>query len=213
VHAYDNLGNFCYPVEDTAKSIGFSVQRYTILPDGSLNGDHGVSVALARIDDRQIHVPHLAPHIISFHLPKGDIIGIKVIYSSHCWSESYDPNRHLNAAMFIMDGSRPRVFDTVRFEESRVLNIFLNELATHQLYLTPSDRNFGVYNATTIVNGVAYTAFFTLKKERNRLDGFRHSLVMRVESAYHAPQPSRGMKIKAAAAINAALLGKKLTFR
>jgi hypothetical protein len=112
--------------------------------------------------------------------------------------------------MQIMDGNRPRVFNVKRFNESKTLSTFLNELPMHRLYWTASDRNFGLYNATKIVNGTAYTVFFTLKKERGKLNGIRHSLVMRVESAYHANQPSKGKKVTAAAAIMATLQGKKI---
>ncbi|MEF2548843.1 hypothetical protein VQ045_16920 [Aurantimonas sp. E1-2-R+4] len=187
--------------------------RFTINANGSLTADDGSAAVFKQIDHQLIHVPHLAPHVILVPMPRDDVIGIKVIYLSHCWNESYDPVRHVDAPMLIMDGIRPRVFNIVRFEESRVLPAFLADLSNHRLYWTPADRNFGVYNATTIIDGLAYTAFFTLKKERGKLSGIRHSLVMRVESAYHAPQPSVGQRVKAGAAIDAALKGKKLKFR
>lgn len=187
--------------------------RYAICSDGSLIGADGVPVLFKLIEDHVIHVPHLSPHVISFKLPRGDVIGIKVIYSSHCWSESHNPEIHSNEVMLIMDGVKPRVFDPVRFRESMCLPSFLAHLPDHRLYWTPSDRNYGVYNATALVGGVAYTAFFTLQKDRGKIGGNRHSLVMRVESAYHAYQPSKGMKVKAAAAIDAALKGGKLKFR
>lgn len=187
--------------------------RYTLNDDGTLCGQDGALYALPAIDDQLIDVPHLQPHVITVNLPRGDVIGIKVIYLSHCWNERYDPALHPDVPLLIMDGTRPRVFNSARFEESRVLPGFLGDLTTHRLYWTKADRNYGVYNATTIVNGKAYTAFFTLAKERGRLNGSRHSLSMRVESAYHAEQPSGGMKVKAAAAVDAVLTGKKLKFR
>jgi hypothetical protein len=187
--------------------------RYTVCADGSLSTVDGQPVAFNSIDDTLLHVPHLAPHVINITMPRGDVIGIKVIYRSHCWNERYDAAIHGDVPMIIMDGIRPRVFNAARFEESKALPAFLADFPSHRLYWTPADRNFGVYNATAIVNGLAYTAFFTLERERGKLDGVRHTLVMSVESAYHAPQPAAGMRVKAAIAIEAAMTGRRLKFR
>ena len=187
--------------------------RHTLNADGSLTTEDGTVVVLSDIDAELIHVPHLAPHVVLFNMPQGDVIGIKVIYSSHCWSESYNPLIHIPLPKIIMDGAAARVFSSLRFEDSRMLGVLLNDLAYRKIYWTPSDRNFGIYNATAIIDGLAYTAFFTLRKERGKLNDKRHSVVMRIESAYHAPQPSKGMKIKAAVAIDAVLKGRKLAYR
>uniref|UniRef100_UPI003BA948E0 hypothetical protein n=1 Tax=Stappia sp. TaxID=1870903 RepID=UPI003BA948E0 len=195
-----------------AKSV-LKVQRFILEADGSLKTPDGFSIAIDRVDDQKVSVTHLVPHVIRLELPRGDTIGIKIVYSSHCWSRRHDPTSDPGDVMLIMDGNAPRVFDIGRFANSRHLPDFLSGLASHHLYWTPSDRNYGLYNATTIVEGRAYTAFFTLRKDRGKIDGARHSLVMRVESAYHAPQPSKGMRVKAAAAIDAALRGTRLKFR
>lgn len=187
--------------------------RYILDANGSLTTEDGTSVVFDALEDEHIHVPHLAPHVVQFNMPRGDVIGIKVIYSSHCWSEGYDPLIHNPVPMMIMDGATARVFSSSRFADSYALCVLLDDLANRRIYWTPSDRNFGIYNATVIVNGLAYTAFFTLGKERGKLNAMRHSVIMRVESAYHAPQSSKGMKISAAAAIDAALKEKKLAYR
>jgi hypothetical protein len=187
--------------------------RYTIDDTGILHDETGSPVALPTIEDQAVHVPHLAPHVIRYPLPRGDIIGVKVIYSSHCWTEAYDNGVHSPALMKIMDGTRPRVFNSVRFGESKYLEGLLQALPQHKMYLTPSERNYGVYSATEIINGSAYTAFFTLVKDRGKLAKIRHSLVMRVESAYHHPQPYKGMKVSLAVAIDKALKREKLKYR
>jgi len=164
------------------------VPRFELSSSGQITSQDGIALDLYEVNDQHVHVAHLAPHIIVVHLPQGDQIGIKVVYSSHCWTKRYDPNLHEQQTLF-MDGDRPRVFDSVRYNESMILPEFLAELAVHRLYFTPSHRNFGLYNATTIANGTAYTAYFTLKKDRGKLKGLRHSIAMRIESAYSAPQP------------------------
>ncbi len=187
--------------------------RFVLTADGSMTSPDGKEVTATVIDDRFIDVPHLRPHVMQVPLPKGDTIGIKLVYSSHCWSARYDQALHGAPACLMMDGAVARIFDAERFRLSQILPDMLSDLASHRLYWTPADRNYGVYNASALIDGVAYTAFFTLKKDRGKIGGCRHSLVMRIESAYRAPQPSKGMRIKFAAAIDHALRGSKPKYR
>ena len=90
--------------------------RYTIHADGSLTAPDGDVVIFERIDDHLIHVPHLAPHVIQVPMPRGDTIGIKVIYTSHCWNERYDLDMHGEAPMLIMDGLIPTVITNDPFD-------------------------------------------------------------------------------------------------
>ncbi|WP_294646464.1 hypothetical protein [uncultured Aureimonas sp.] len=186
---------------------------YILQPNGTLLDANGLPFAAAEVSDLDIAVPHLLPHVIPFVMPKGQVLGLRAIYSSHCWTEGYDPAQHVPTPMIFRDGRKARVFNQQRFDDSKGLAELLSGLAERRVYWTPSDRNFGVYNATAIVDGVAYTAFFTLTKERGRVDGVRYHLTMGVESAYRAEQPSAGMKLKAAAAVDAAMNGRRLVYR
>ncbi len=113
--------------------------------------------------------------------------------------------------MQIMDGIRPRAFCPDRYGASAALGGLLANLPRNRLYLTPSDRNYGIYNATTILpDGTAYTAFFTLKPRKGRFDGIRHKLRLFVESAHYRPQPEDGQKVNVAAIIGQALQGKRV---
>lgn len=195
-----------------AEAIARQPRLYLLNPDGSLTDENGRILIQETVSDHLIRVPHLNPHVIAFSMPRGDIIGIKVIYQSHCWNVNFKEEM-IGPRTIIMDGNRRRVFRSDRYEESRSLPALLMNLGRQRVYWTPADRNFGIYSATSISNGIAYTAFFTLAKERGRLQGSRHSLVMRVESAYPARQPARGMKVSPAAAIHACLKDKKLRYR
>ncbi len=188
------------------------MDRYILNDNGTLTRNEEL-IFLKEVTDNSIHVPHLAPHVIKIAMPRGEYIKIKIIYSSHCWSSIYDCEQHNFKPMIIMDNFQKRVFDVERFKGSKKLPEFLTQLSNHRLYLTPSDRNYGVYNASMIIDDFAYTVFFTMKKNKGKLNGIRHSLLMRVESAYHAPQPSKGMKVNIFAVIDKALKGEKLKYK
>ena len=186
--------------------------RYAVAADGTLTDTSGIGVTPAEIADTRLHVPHLAPHILTLTLPKGDRVNIIVGYSSHCWTRTFDPAAHAGQ-MQIMDGIRPRAFCPDRYAASTALGGLLANLHRNRLYLTPSDRNYGTYNATTILaNGTAYTAFFTLKPHKGRFDGIRHKLRLYVESAHQRSQPEDGQKVKVAVIIGQALQGKKVKY-
>ena len=115
--------------------------------------------------------------------------------------------------MLIVDGSRERVFDAHRFCTSLDLATMVSGLGQCRVYMTPARRNYGGYNASTILDGVAYTCFFTLTKEKGRLDKMRHSVTLRVESAYRTAQPSDGSTVSFAAAVDAVLRDKTIRYR
>ena len=190
------------------------MSQYAIDGSGNLFDKFGSKITVTEVASDLVYAKHLVPHVVKFTLPKGnDILGIKVIYSSHCWTTQFDQNIHGVSAMIIRDGKRARVFDTNRYQQSSYLPSIFRDLSSYRVYLTPESRNFGVYSASNVINGIAYTAFFTLNKERGRLNAERHSIVLRVESAYSATQPSKGNKISVAAAVEAALRGRRLTYR
>jgi hypothetical protein len=186
--------------------------RYSVSDTGILTDETGAVVSRANILDTRLHVPHLAPHILTLTLPKGDTVNIVVYYSSHCWTRTYDTEEHAGH-MKIMDASRPRAFCPDRYAASIVLPDLLANLSQNKLYLTPSDRNYGTYNATAILeDGTAYTAFFTLKSKKGRFDGIRHKLRLYVESAHHRPQPENGQKVSIAVIVSKALKGEKVKY-
>lgn len=186
--------------------------RFTVAADGSLS-DNGVAIAApAEIENTRLQVEHLAPHVLTIELPKGDRVNILVVYSCHCWSEGFEDSKH-DGQVRIMDGTRARAFCPDRFTASVNLRELLEGLSRNRIYLTRSDRNYGTYNATKILeDGTAYTAFFTLKAQKGRFDGVRHKLRLFVESAYSCPQPEAGQKVKAAAMVGQALKGTKVKY-
>ncbi|WP_406721448.1 hypothetical protein RPE78_05550 [Thioclava litoralis] len=186
--------------------------RHLVAADGTLTDTSGAAITPQVIDSTRLHVAHLAPHILTVDLPKGDRVNILVEYSCHCWTRTFDTAEHAGQIQ-IMDGIRPRVFCPHRFAASKDLAELLGILPQNRLYLTPSDRNYGTYNATMMLDdGTAYTAFFTLRPHKGRFDGIRHKLRLFVESAHHRPQPENGQKVKIAVVIGQALKGKKVKY-
>ena len=165
-----------------------------------------------RLDAGLVAADHLSSHVEAFLLPQGESVGILVSYSCHCWTSSHEETAHAGMLRFA-DGTRDRVFDAARFEASRALPELMRGLMGHRIYLTASDRNYGCYNASVIdADGLAYTAFFTLKAGKGRFDGRRHKLVLRVESAYLCTQPQLGMRASFVAVLSAALKGRMLKY-
>jgi len=186
--------------------------RHCVAADGTLTDISGVIVTPTVIENTLLYVAHLAPHILTITLPKGDVVNIIVEYSCHCWTRSFDDTAH-TGQIKIMDGVRPRAFCSDRFSASIALGKLLATLSQNKLYLTPSDRNYGTYNATMMLDdGAAYTAFFTLKTNKGRFGGIRHKLRLYVESAHRRPQPEDGQKAKIAVIVGQALKGKKVKY-
>ena len=161
--------------------------RYKLNSDGQLYGEDGNAWDDDRIDADHIEVPHLVPHVVTFDIgtKKGQSDRAKVLvrYSCHCWSSKWD-NRHSTGKMRIMDGSRSRVFDPVRFNASHGLPGLIKALQQIPVYVIRSERNYGCYNAACPgEEGKAYTAYFTMRPQRGRFDGIRHTLLLQAESA------------------------------
>lgn len=113
-----------------------------------------------------------------------------------------------------MDGPRARVLDLARIEATKELADLIRGLDRHRIYVTAAERNYGAYNAGIVAeDGLAYTVYFTLRPDKGRHDGIRHSLRLTVESAYHSAQPEAGSKTSLTAVISAALRGEKVKYR
>lgn len=192
---------------------GVRLTSFILCQGGALKDQSGDLILPSEISVAYVSAPHLSSHLAAYELPKGDIVKVRVIYSSHCWSRAYDAE-HSGQIRFL-DGLRPRGFCEDRYRLSFSLRELIEGLPTHKIYMTAAERNFGAYCATKILSdGTAYTAFFTLRGDKGRFDGARHRLTLYVESAYMCPQPDQtGQKTGFPALINSALTGRPLTFK
>lgn len=178
---------------------------------GFWDGDIAITPS-SPVDAVTLQVDHLLPTVISYTMPDGQLVKAFINFSCHCWTVKYD-DCPIGGQTQIMDGIRPRAFCPERFNASyRVLALFQN-LLNNRIYLTPSDRNFGMYNANCIINGQSYTAYFTIEKRKGRANAIRYALAIQVESAYFCTQPSKGSKVKGVTLIGQTFKGKKIKYR
>ena len=185
---------------------------FTLSGLGQVYQENGDLYTDPQIDANEVKVPHLLPHIVRFTLNKGDKINILVRYTSHCWT--FAPKEaSSHPRLIFMDGKRPRIFDPDRYARSFSLPDLIVNLDKHRIYLSGRERNYGCYNATLITDGVAYTAFFTLERNKGRFDNIRYKLLMRIESAYIRQQPQKGTKASLSAIIAKAQEGKVVNYR
>ena len=169
--------------------------RYRLDSDGQLNGEDGSTWDDGRIDADHIEVLHPVPHVVTFDVgtnKQSDCAKVLVRYSCHCWSSEWDDERSAGKIR-IKDGARERSFDPVRFNASRDLPALIKALQQIPVYATRSERNYGCYNAAHLdEEGTAYTAYFTMRPQRGKFNGIRHTLLLQVESAYLRDQPEEG---------------------
>lgn len=166
------------------------------------------------IDANLVSADHLASNVETYTLSKGDLVKVLVSYSCHCWSSAYDPASHTSDLIRINDGAQQRVHDPARHELSYQLPELIRQLTHHNVYVTASERNYGCYNAKVLAaDGLFYTAYFTVRRDKGRFNGIRHSLRLNVESAYLRVQPDHGSRTSINAIVAAALDGRVIKYK
>lgn len=157
---------------------------------------------------------HLRPHVESFTLKDGEVVKVRFSYSSHCWTCKADEATDEWRGLTVWDHKRPRCYEPGRHLASFDLPDLMRGLSDNRIYVTPTDRNYGCYNATLKDgNGFSYTAYFTIRKGKGKLDGVRHQFRLYVESAYPKLQPEKGSKTNFAAIIGKARVNKTVKYR
>lgn len=189
------------------------MRPYTLSPGGVILCADGSDCDEGAVEANDIDVEHLRPHVQRWTLNGDESVGVLIRYSCHCWTSQHDAAQHAGE-MKIMDGVRARVCDQARFEASHDLPTLMQSLDQHRIYVTASERNYGVYNTAFVgADGMAYTAFFMIRPGKGRFEKARHSLILTVESAYHTVQPQKGSKTSLTAVISNALQGKTVKYR
>jgi hypothetical protein len=167
----------------------------------------------AEVSAGDVAAGHLQPHVETFALDADESVKILILYSCHCWTCRYDEGLHAGQMRF-MDGVRARAFDLVRHDASIHLSGLMRNLPQNRIYVTRSERNYGVYSATLAdADGHRYTAYFKLRPEKGRFNGVRYKLLLVVESAYGQVQPEAGMKTNFRAIVAKAREGKMVKYR
>lgn len=190
------------------------MRQYRITEGGVLVPIDCEAFAGQEIDASLVSADHLASHVETYTLRKGDVVKVLVQYSCHCWSSEYDPAAHTPDLIRIIDGPQRRIHDPFRHEASYQLPELIRNLTQHNVYVTASERNYGCYNAQVrAADGLSYTAYFTVRRDKGRFEGVRHQLRLYVESAYHRVQPDTGSRTSVAAIVSAALDGRVVKYK
>ena len=114
---------------------------------------------------------------------------VNVRFSTHCFTEGYDPTKHpINEPVIMDEGNRRRAFCSIRHNLSLQLPTLVNNLGAPGsiVYQAASKRNW-VYSITLVdQSGSKYQVFFDFRRTAK---GLRHlqDLDMFVESAYSVP--------------------------
>lgn len=144
--------------------------------------------------------------------PKGAVIDVR--FSNHCFSEAYDPERHLDP-VDVWDRGQRRVFDQVRFDRSLKLREIIEGMPSGAIYLTP-EANF-VRIVTPGINGPdEYRVYFNAKRGGGRGDC---DVSLYVESAYPPDldkmvlRPTQMTKVRFAILVDKTIRGEKLRFQ
>jgi hypothetical protein len=137
---------------------------------------------------------HLAP--ITFDCPCPDIgrpLSIRAHFTSHCYTEEYDPDVHALDQIVLREGGKKgqvrfRVFCPVRYELSHQLPTLITSLPDNQkVHGTAEGRNY-VHVVSLSGRASPYEIYFMLQ----RADGT--DLRLTVESAYCRDEPSSPRK-------------------
>lgn len=133
-------------------------------------------------DGAAFDLSHLSP--IAFECPCAGLdrpLRIRAVFSTHCYTDAYDPQKHLADAICACDAfpNRPRVFSALRHALSLRLPEIVRSFPGVKVHQTAQARNYVYAAPVETIDGV-YCVFFML--QRNRTDGA--DLRLTVESAY-----------------------------
>jgi len=159
-------------------------------------------------DGSEICFRHLSEFSFTFDTQRRKGVTCNVVFSTHCFSDKYDPDRHSENVEVIDEGQKVRCFDKDRYELSKCLMGVLLALPGSRVHQTP-ETNFAII---TTQDGRDYRVFFNVRKNSRR--AFR----LYVESAY-APDhrkpvtpASHYQKVRFIVLVDTLLDGKPLKF-
>lgn len=188
--------------------------RFKLHNNGAFHHTSGVPFMGHQLSDQDVEVTHLKPHVQNYNLGGGTVVKVLINYSSHCWTCKANEAQEEWRGLTIWDHQRARCYDPIRHQTSFQLPQLMGQLMLNRIYVTPTDRNYGCYNATLRdLNGHFYTAYFTLKTGAGKFDGVRHKFRLFVESAYPKEQQEEGSKTSLPAIIGKARQNKTVKYR
>ena len=130
---------------------------------------------------------HLASFSFSFDTPTRKGVHCFVQFTTHCYSDKFDPGRHSENVVVLDERDMKRCFNQDRYDLSKGLKELIRDLPKIRVHQT-QESNFAII---TMQNNREYRVYFNVHRLRKK------ALRIYVESAY-APDPER-FKVPAAA--------------
>lgn len=137
------------------------------------------------VRERAYDLSHLEPVRLMVPSQKAQRdLSVHVRFTTHCFTEGFDAEKHPSDEIVLDEGRRPRVFCPVRYELSPLLPGLLHGLnsPSAKVWQTAAGRNW-THSAIVEGRGATYYLFFEVRRtppERRRLQ----DVEMMVESAY-----------------------------
>jgi hypothetical protein len=172
------------------------------------------------IHGRTYDLSHLDPFVFEVRSDKvSRPVRINVRFTNHCFSTAFDPVKHPDDTLRVMDGPRRRAFCPERYALSASLPALIRDLADERarVHETVARRNW-MYAATVEapVAGTRYQIFFELRRTVPERRGLQ-DLDMVVESAYPSdpdrPQPNVLGRVSFVLLAGRVLIGKPVSTR
>jgi hypothetical protein len=158
----------------------------------------------------EIGCDHLAPFSFVFDTPIREGVHCYVQFTTHCFSDKYDPERHPENVVVVDERGQLRCFDRDRYELSKGLEALIRGLPGNKVYQTP-ESNFAII---TMQDGREYRVFFNVRRDSKK------KIKLYVESAY-PPDAERFQvvpatayqKVRFVALVDKVLSNEKLVFK
>lgn len=162
------------------------------------------------VGTKEIGCDHLAPFSFTFDTPIRQGVHCYVQFSSHCFSDKYDPDRHLENVVVVDERGQIRCFDRDRYELSKGLEALIRSLPGNKVYQTP-EANFAII---TMQDGREFRVFFNVRRDAKK------KVKLYVESAYPLDSErfqvvlaTNFQKVRFVALIDKVLSNEKLVFK
>lgn len=154
---------------------------------------------------------HLASFSFSFETPvRKQGVNCYVQFSTHCFSDKYDPKRHADNVVVVDERGQVRCFDRDRYELSKGLKALIEGLPQTRVHQTP-ESNFAII---TMQDGREYRVYFNVRRESKR------KIKLYVESAYppdaekfEVLPATKHQRVRFVALVDKVLNNEKLVFK
>ncbi len=166
-----------------------------------------------RHEGKAVSLGHLEPSdLVCATDARPDGLRILVIYSCHCFTETYDEKQHGDRQIVKDDRGRERAFCPMRYALSAELPALVAGLPGAHVYQTPEAN----YVRIKLEGGADYRMFFNLRRATKDNEEAGYDLRLFVESAYRpeagALEPAKMQKVRFRVLADKVAKGEKVKF-